>query len=287
MTGFGVGSAPSLGGKVVVEIRTVNHKYCDIKARLPREFNALESRILGRLRARIARGHVELTVRWEEVPAGRNEVRIDLPLAKAYASAYERLRQELGLAGGIDLPLLAAHNVVSVEESPSAPDELWPGLSAALDAALDACVAMREAEGRALAAELLGRCDRLRQLRAQAAAVAPRAVEEAEARLRERLAELPPGTQVDPVRVAQELVFWAERCDINEELERIDSHLVQVRDTAGQEDAIGRKLDFLCQELHREINTAGSKSQGVELTRLVVELKTELEKLREQVQNVE
>jgi uncharacterized protein (TIGR00255 family) len=287
MTGFGVGKAACLGGKISVEVRTVNHKYCDVKTRMPREFNPLESKLLSAARASIARGHVELTVRWEELPSGRNEVRVDLPLARAYVDAYERLGRDLGLAGKADLALLASHNVVSAEESPAAPDVLWPALGAALQAGLAACIAMREAEGRSLSADLLARIERLAELREDAQKLAPRAHADAESRLRERLNELSPATNVDPYRLAQELIFWAERADISEELLRIKSHLDQMRATIAGGEAIGRKLDFLCQELHREINTAGSKSQGVELTRVVVDFKTELEKLREQVQNVE
>src|SRR5262245_437126 len=164
MTGFGVGAADCLGGTVGVEIRTVNHKYCDVKTRLAREFAPLESRLLGMLRTRIARGHVEVTVRWDELPPGRRDVRVDVPLARAYQAAYSRLATELGLSGGVDLALLAAQNVVSVEENAGEPDELWPGVAGALEGALESCVAMRQMEGRALTGDLLARTSRLGEL---------------------------------------------------------------------------------------------------------------------------
>jgi uncharacterized protein (TIGR00255 family) len=287
MTGYGHGSAPCLGGKVGVEVRTVNHKYCDVKTRLPRDFNPLEPRLGSAVKARLARGHIEVSVRWEELPPGRTEVRVDLPRARAILEAFEKLRDALGLAGEVDLALLDAHDVVAVQEVPGAPEDLWPGLSAALESALDACVAMREAEGRALLADLLARCDRLDALRADAAAIAPRILADLEARLRERLAELASGVAVDPARLAQEVAFWAERADVAEELKRLESHLAQLREIALAGGPVGRKLDFLCQELNREINTLGAKSQSVEMTRIALEFKSELEKAREQIQNVE
>jgi uncharacterized protein (TIGR00255 family) len=287
MTGYGIAAAPCLGGKVAVEIRTVNHKYCDVKARLPRDFLPLESRLVNLVRAQVARGHVELSVRWEEIPPGRSAVRIDLPLARSYAEAYNRLREDLGLLDDVDLALLAGHDVVTAEESPGAPEELWPGLAAATEAALGACLAMRASEGSTLAADLKKRAERLEDLRSAAAKVAPRALAETQNRFRERIAELAQGVAVDPGRLAQELAFLCERCDVSEELKRIESHLFQMREALETGEAVGRKLDFLCQELLREINTIGSKSQNVELTQLVVEFKVELEKLREQVQNVE
>jgi uncharacterized protein (TIGR00255 family) len=287
MTGYGLGAAPCVGGKVGVEIRTVNHKYCDVKARLPRDFLPLESRVLSLVRARVARGHVELNVRWEELPPGRSAVRVDLPLARSYAEAYGRLRDDLGLPGEVDLALLAGHEVVTAQEAPGEPEELWPGLSAALAEALGACIAMRVAEGTALTADLRERAARLEGLRGAAVEIAPRALAEAQGRFRERIAELAQGVAVDPGRLAQEVAFLGERSDVSEELKRIESHLAQARQALETGEAVGRKLDFLCQELLREVNTIGSKSQTVELTRVVVEFKVELEKLREQVQNVE
>jgi uncharacterized protein (TIGR00255 family) len=287
MTGFGLGKAPCLGGELVVDVRAVNHRYCDVKVRMPREFNPLEARLLSAVRERVKRGHIEVGVRWEHLPLARRDVRADVALARAYLEAYEQLRRELGLTGTVDLMLLADHEVVTGEEEAVPAEDLWAGLSPALGAALDACVAMRESEGAALRQVLLAHCQALEALRARAAAAAPRAVAEAQARLRERVAELAQGVTVDPARLAQELALLGERADISEELGRIASHVTQVRTAIEAGGAVGRKLDFLCQELHREINTAGSKSQDVELAGLVVEFKVELEKLREQVQNVE
>lgn len=287
MTGFGLGAAPCVGGAVAAEIRSVNHKYCDLKLRVPRDFNALESRILGFIRKSINRGHVEVSVRWTELPPGRDEVRADHALAAAYVRAYEELKSKLGLSGGVDLALLAQHEVVRAEEQPRAPDDLWPGLSEALGAALKACVAMRATEGEALAADVGARAEKLAALRAEAVVVAPRVQAEGRERFLARILALSAGTPIEPARLAQEAAFLAERADVSEELARIESHLGQVRGALSARESVGRKLDFLCQELHREINTVGSKSQHVDLTRIVVDFKSELEKLREQVQNIE
>ena len=287
MTGYGTGSAPCVGGAVSVELRAVNHKYCDIKLRIPRDFNPLEPRLLSAIRAKLHRGHVEVSVRWSELPAGREHVRADLPRGKAIAEAYRGLAASLGLTPVIDLSLLAHHNVVEAEETARAPEDLWPGLSAALKVALQACVGMREVEGAALQAALQTHLQRLSNWRAAAAELAPRAQAENCARFKERLHALCADVGADPTRVAQEAAFLAERIDVTEELARLESHLAQVTTTLADGEGVGRKLDFLCQELHREINTVGSKAQHVELTRLVVDFKAELDKLREQVQNVE
>ena len=287
MTGYGTGSAPCVGGVVAAEVRTVNHKYCDVKLRMPRDFNPIEARILTLVRGRLLRGHAEVSLRWSETPPGRDAVRADIGLAKAYARAYEDLKTQLGLGGGVDLALLAQHGIVEAQESSHTPDDLWPGISKALGSALDACVAMREIEGDALAADVRARAAGLAALREDAVVVAPRVQAEGRERFKERIAVLALGTPIDPTRLAQEAAFLAERADVSEELSRLQSHLHQLGATLGAKESIGRKLDFLCQELHREINTVGSKSQHVELTRIVVDFKSELEKLREQVQNIE
>lgn len=287
MTGYGKGSAPCAEGVISIEVRAVNHKYCDIKLRMPRDFNPLESRLLSSIRTRLHRGHIEVSVRWGELPAGREHVRTDMARAQAVAQAYRGLATALGVPPEIDLALLAQHGVVEAEEIARAPEELWPGLSAALHQALDGCIHMRDMEGAALHALLETHVDRLSTWRDRAAELAPRAQAENCARYKERLATLCEGVSIDAARLAQEAAFLAERVDITEELARLQSHLAQVSATLEGGEGVGRKLDFLCQELHREINTVGSKAQHIELTRLVVDFKAELDKLREQVQNVE
>jgi uncharacterized protein (TIGR00255 family) len=286
MTGYGRGVAGCLGGAVAAEVRSVNHKFCDVKLRIPRDFHPLESRIASAVRARLTRGHIEVSLRWSEAPPGREHVRADLDLARSVVDAYRSIGNAFGIGSSIDLALLAQHGVVEATEPSHAPDALWAGMSEALVQALDGCVAMREAEGAALARDLVERVEHLSRLRSQAANIAPRIHAETRDRFRERLQNLAEG-MIDPARLAQEAAFLSERTDVSEELARLASHLEQFQRSMAAGEGVGRKLDFLCQELHREINTVGSKSQHVELTRIAVDFKSELEKLREQVQNIE
>ncbi len=287
MTGFGAGRGVAGGEEIDVEVKSVNHKYCEVKVRLPRELAVLELEVTRTVKDRLARGGVEVMARRAgggACPAPR----VDLALAEAYARAFAELRDRLGLAGAVTLADVAgAEGVVRLDERQVDLEAARGALAAGLARALDALVAMRRREGEALACDLEGRLAVVEALASRVTEVAPRVVEHHRARLAERIEELTRGIPLDPARLAQEVALFADRADVTEEITRLRSHVAQARALLSGGDPAGRKLDFLVQEMHREANTIGSKSQNVDAAGIVVALKAEIERMREQVQNVE
>lgn len=290
MTGYGRGEASDdLVGRMVVEAKAINHRFSEVVIRAPRQVNQLEEALRKQVQARVARGRVDLFVTWERSGATGRRVKVDKALAVAYHNALKELGEAIGSNGEISGETLARlPDVISVEDDEISASQLAPVLEQAAVQALDNLVAMREREGGALAADLQARLDEIERLAGEVTGRAPQVVQEYRTRLSKRLEELlPQGSAVDPIRLAQEVALFADRCDIAEELQRLGSHLSQFRGALMSEGAIGRKLDFLTQEIGREINTVGSKANDAEITTLVVAAKTELEKIREQVQNIE
>lgn len=287
MTGFGAGRGAAGDEEIAVEVRAVNHKYCEVKARLPRELGALEVEVARVVKERLARGGVEVTAR-RAGNHGAVAPRVDAHLAEAYARAFAELQARLSLPGSATLAdVLAADGVIRLEERELDVDAAREALLRGLERALDALVAMREEEGAALARDLSARLDQVEAIVARVQARVPRSVEHHRARLEARIAELTRGMPLDPARLAQEVALFADRVDVTEEITRLGSHVAQVRGLLAGREPAGRKLDFIVQEMHREANTIGSKSQSAEIVSEVVALKAEIERMREQVQNVE
>ena len=287
MTGFGSGRAASGAEAVDVEIRSVNHKFCEVKVRLPRELAALELELARLVKERLARGGVEVSVR-RSGGQGTLAPRVDAALAADYARAFGELQAQLGLQGGLTLAdVLAAEGVVRLEERPPDLEAGRAAATGALAAALDALSVMRAREGEALARDLSARLDTIEQAVARVETLAPQSIEHYRARLGERLQDVARGFVPDPARLAQEVALFADRMDVSEEITRLRSHVAQTRGLMAGSEPAGRKMEFLVQEMHREANTIGSKSQSAEIASLVVGLKAEVERMREQVQNVE
>ncbi|MFT3915528.1 MAG: YicC/YloC family endoribonuclease [Anaeromyxobacteraceae bacterium] len=287
MTGFGAGRASASGEDIDVEVRSVNHKFCEVKARLPRELSALEVDVVRAVKDRLARGGVEVAVR-RGGAAASFAPRVDAALAESYARAFAEIQARLSLPGHVTLSeIIAADGVVRLEEREVDVDGAREALRRALATALEALVAMRAREGEALSRDLASRLDVVDAAVVRIDELVPRSVEHHRARLAERVAELARGVTVDPARLAQEVALFADRTDVTEEVTRLRSHLGQARALLGSAEPAGRKLDFIVQEMHREANTIGSKSQSAEIAGLVVTLKAEIERMREQVQNVE
>ncbi len=287
MTGFGAGRGGASGEEIDVEVRSVNHKYCEVKARLPRELYALEQDVVRAVKDRLARGGVEVSVR--RASAGGAVVpQVDVALAEAYARAFAEVQARVGLPGTVTVAdVLAAEGVIRLAERAVDVEAAGVAVRAALGGALDALVAMRAREGEALARDLSARLDAVEAAVARVAELSPQVVEQQRKRLAERVAELTGGIPLDPARLVQEVALFADRTDVAEEITRLRSHVAQVRALLRVAEPAGRKLDFLVQEMHREVNTIGSKSQNAELASIVVGLKAEIERMREQVQNVE
>lgn len=288
MTGFGRGESAGDPGRIVMEIKAVNHRFSEVVFRMPRQFNALEDAARKLVQGRVSRGRMDLFISWEAAAKARG-VKVDKELAIAYHSALKELAGEIGSKSELSLDTLARlPDVITVAEDQATADELWPLFESALLQALDGLMEMREREGAGLVADLEARLGALAAFGDTVADRAPMVVDEYRSRLARRLEELlPQGSGVDPQRLAQEVAIFADRADISEELQRLRSHLEQFRQTLTETDSIGRKLDFLVQEIGREINTIGSKANDATITSRVVEAKGELEKIREQVQNIE
>lgn len=290
MTGFGRAEVSTALCSVTVEARSVNHRHLDPSIRLPRPLASFEPNVRRALGQRLERGRVDLNVQLGPGTGGASQrIVVDSALAREYAERAHALAAELGLGGGAALEwLLARPGVIRTEEpEPAEGDALWPVLDAALGRALDALVEQRTTEGaalvaalRALAAELARHVDAL-ALRAPAGAA------RREQRLRERLTSLLEGANLDEGRILTEAALWAERSDVAEELARLRSHLDQLGAILDKGGAVGRPLDFLLQELNREVNTVASKADDIELSQTAIAAKGVLEKMREQVQNLE
>jgi uncharacterized protein (TIGR00255 family) len=287
MTGFGAGRGSSDGEEIDVEVRSVNHKYCEVKTRLPRELASLEVDVARVVKERLARGGVEISAR-RAGNHGTLAPRVDAHLAEAYARAFAEIQARLALPGTPTLAdVIAADGVIRLEERELDGDAARAALMRGLDRALDALVGMREREGGALVRDLEARLAQVETLVSRIQELVPRSIEHHRTRLEERIAELTRGIPLDPSRLAQEVALFADRTDVTEEITRLGSHVAQARSLLGGKEPAGRKLDFIVQEMHREANTIGSKSQSAEIVGSVVALKAEIERMREQVQNVE
>jgi uncharacterized protein (TIGR00255 family) len=288
MTGYGKGEVTGEFGRISVEIRSVNHRYGEIYVKLPRTLLQYELEVRKVVAERLKRGKIEAFVQLDGRSGEAGNPTVNLAMARSYYTAFNELREALALAEPVTLDLLIAQKDVLTAREEVVPDEaVATALHDALASALDNVVKMRSEEGDALYGELHGRMTALLALVGRVAARAPLVVKTGAEKLQERLAKLLTDGTIDESRLAQEVAILADRSDITEELVRLQSHQKQFFATLALDEPVGRKLDFLLQEVNREVNTIGSKANDGEIAMLVVELKAELEKIREQVQNIE
>ena len=288
MTGYGKGESAYAGGRIIVEVRSVNHRYGEISVKLPRSLMPFENEIKKRVAERLNRGKIDVFIQME--CAGALGVpTANLPLARSYYRAFSAIREALGLSDEVGLALVASQrDVITVAaEAEAAPEEIPAELLQALDEALSRVDEMRLFEGASLAVDFEKRRGLLHEQIGRVSARAPSVVAEYAARLKERILVLCAESGLPEERIALEVALLADKCDITEELVRLESHLRQFDETLERSEPVGRKLDFLLQEINREVNTIGSKANDAEIAACVVELKGELEKIREQVQNIE
>ena len=290
MTGYGRGEYSEEGLRAIVELRSVNYRFLDVQAKVPREWMAIEPLLAGLARERLGRGRVELFVRREDQGRRRADVQVDLELAGAIRSEAARMAVDLGLADDLTTAqLIALPGVLVTREPETEVAEESAVVQRALSNALDALVQMRQEEGSRLAEDVASRLDEVEELRTriqERAAEVPVAIK---ARVERRVGDLLAGSSMepDPNRLAQEAAILGDKAAVDEELTRLASHVAQARQLLLADEPVGRKLDFLVQELNREANTIGSKSAETTISMLVVELKSVIEKIREQVANIE
>jgi len=287
MTGFGSAEGKVLGGRLSIEIRSVNHRYFNPQLKLPFELGGVEGPLRERLRQLLERGHVTVSARWIEAPQREAAVAVDLARARQLVAAAKELKKRLKLKGEVDLAFVARQpDVLNAHQDGSAPAQ-WSEVEPIAERAVQELLGMRAREGAALAAELGGRLGALEQAAGTIEQRAPERLTAELARLKKAVAELAAGVQIDEQRLALEVALMADRVDITEELVRLRTHLAACRTALATDGAVGKQLGFLAQELLREVNTIGSKANDAGIAQTVIAMKGELEKLREQLDNLE
>ena len=287
MTGFGAAEGPVAGRRLRVEIRTVNHRYFNLSAKLPSDLTPLEGELRERLRRDFDRGHLSVLARWTEGAESGTGFAVDLDRARAVAARLREMQAALGLGGEVTIELVARQPDVLTSGTNGAGEVGWSEVEPVVAKAGAECRAMRAREGEALVAELRHRLDLLQRAAEGIAARAPERLVKERDRLRSAVADLLDGRAVDEQRLAQELAFLADKLDITEELVRFKAHVAAAREALGADKPVGKQLGFLAQELGREVNTMGSKAGDAEVAQLVIAMKGDLEKFREQLENLE
>ncbi len=289
MTGFGKRESLCQGAMVGVEVRSVNHRFCEIMVRLPKILSSMELELKEQVKRTCERGRVELTVTTNGGGAGSNKImQLDRAMAHRYVQGLRELQREFKLSGTVDVNVVAGfRDVFTTQEETTGSKDLPKVVEALAQRALNDLEKMRKKEGAALQKDLLQRIHTVEGRLQIVQQRIPVALQTSADRMKARVAKLLEGERVNDDRVAQEIAMLAERSDVTEELTRLQSHLAQFRSALKSKEPVGKRLDFLLQEMGREVNTIGSKANDTGISSQVVELKSELEKIREQVQNIE
>lgn len=288
MTGFGRAEGDTTFGKVIVESRSVNHRYCDINIKLPKRLSLFENRIKEIIRSQVSRGRIDVLLRLDNLGEEKVQLSVDLDLAKQYYRVLQDLKEKLQLKDEITLNLLAgSKDLITTKEESGDIEPYWQEVLPILKHSFKNMDDMKRLEGESLTKDLQQRLEHLAKELQMIKQQFPSRLKTTLARLHERLRSLLEGMEIDPSRFQQEVALLAERTDITEEIVRAESHLAQFGTLLEGNEPVGRKMDFLLQEIHREVNTVSAKANDAEISQRVVEMKSELEKIREQVQNIE
>ncbi len=288
MTGYGRAVETIDGREITVELRSVNNRYLDCTVKLPRMFSFAEDSVKNRVKAAVSRGKVDVYIGVNAVQAADVQVAVNRPVLESYLAALRQIESEYGVRDDVTVMSLARlPDVFSVEKTEEDEQKLTQDILSVAEEAIARYNAMRETEGAALEADLRSRAATILERVALVEARSPETVAEYRERLRQKMQEVLQNTAIDEGRILQEAAIYADRIAVDEETVRLRSHLAQLGDMLTKGGAIGRKLDFLLQELNRETNTIGSKCNDLELSNIVVDMKAELEKIREQTQNIE
>ncbi|MCH5345191.1 MAG: YicC family protein [Acetatifactor sp.] len=288
MTGFGRSEVAENNRKFTVEIKSVNHRYLDVNIKMPKKFNYFESSIRGELKNYISRGKVDIFISYEDFGESTSSVRYNRALAEEYLKYLRQMAEEFGLDDDVRVSTLSKYpDVLTMEEQAEDEEELWKELQKAIEGAAKMFVETRVVEGEHLRDDLINKLDEMLKLVAFIEERSPQIIAEYRKRLEDRVRELLSDTAVDEGRLLTEVTIFADKVCVDEELVRLRSHIETVKKTLIEGGSIGRKLDFLAQEMNREANTILSKSNDLEISNCGIELKTEIEKVREQIQNIE
>ena len=289
MTGFGRCEVSEGDRKFTVEMKGVNHRYLDANIRMPKKLNFFDSAIRTVLKQYVTRGKVDIFITYEDLTENQVSLKYNESLAKEYLDAFKKMEETFGLENDIRVSTVSrCPEVLTMEEQSADEDELWKGLKKALEGALKQFVETRGIEGENLKNDIIAKLDGMSEKVACIEIRSPEIVAEYRARLEEKVKELLADTQMDEGRIAAEVVIFADKICTDEEVVRLKSHIAHMKETfATEENGIGRKLDFIAQEMNREANTILSKANDIEVSNYAIDLKTEIEKVREQIQNIE
>ena len=288
MTGFGRAQRDTENLFVSVELKSVNHRYFELYSRVPRAYGFLDEKIKSYLQNRVARGKIECNVVIETADSDYAQVRVNHSLAEAYITALNELEEKYNIKNDVSVTSLSRFpDVLSVHKSEADEDAIWEAVKEVLETATDNFVAMREREGEKLREDICSRADTILEKVAFVEARSPETVKEYNEKMKQRIRELIEDTTVDEQRLLQEAAIFADKVAVDEETVRLRSHIEQLKAMFDENEAIGKKMDFLVQEINLEANTIGSKAADFEIGKTVVEIKAEVEKIREQVQNIE
>ena len=287
MTGFGRGKYENEGRTYTIEIKAVNHKYSDISIKMPRFFNSLEDAIRKKISSVISRGKIDVYITFENYSAKGTNIRLNKELAKTYIDELKALAEETGIQNNINVMELAKFPEVLKLDEDSQEEIIGKELNIALEEALEKFIQMKEIEGAKLVEDIEKRIENVQTKVEEISNYSSKLIQEYIVRLEARVKELLNTDIVDENRLAQEIVIYSDKCSIEEELTRLRSHIAQFKRLLKETSPIGKKFDFLVQEMNRETNTIGSKANCLEITNRVIDIKTELENIREQIQNIE
>ena len=289
MTGFGRAEAQDEQHKFTVEIKSVNHRYLDFNIKMPKKLSFFDSAIRTLLKEYMLRGKVDIFITYEDLTENQVALKYNESLAKEYLDAFKKMEETFGLENDIRVSTVSrCPEVLTMEEQSADEDELWKGLKKALEGALKQFVETRGIEGENLKNDIIAKLDGMSEKVACIEVRSPEIVAEYRAKLEEKVKELLADTQMDEGRIAAEVVIFADKICTDEEVVRLKSHIAHMKETfATEENGIGRKLDFIAQEMNREANTILSKANDIEVSNYAIDLKTEIEKVREQIQNIE
>lgn len=289
MTGFGRCEVQDESRKFTVEMKSVNHRYLDANIRMPKKLNFFETAIRSLLKQSVQRGKVDIFITYEDLSEQQVSLKYNEVLAAEYLSYFEKMQEKFSLENDIRVSTLSRYpEVLTMEEQAVDEEELWKGLKKALDGAIRQFVETRTSEGEHLREDLIEKLDNMLKLVGCIEERSPQIIAEYRDKLETKVKELLADTQIEDSRIAAEVVIFADKICTDEEVVRLRSHIVQMKDTLVSDDSgIGRKLDFIAQEMNREANTILSKANDLEISNIGIELKTEIEKVREQIQNIE
>ncbi len=290
MTGFGRGEFSNEAFDVTLEIKSVNNRYCDIIVKMPKKLNVFEDRIKNKIKTKLSRGRIDVYINLEEKAYDNYEVLPNFEILDKYVKTYQEIQQRYGLKEELSLSLLTRISEgINVSYLERGEDEFWMSIEPALEIAITKILEMRAQEGLQLKNDIFTKIDSIKTKLVQIERYAPKIIEAYRLKTRDRIAELllQMNAEIDEMRLANEIALYADKTNINEEIVRIYSHLDQMHQILSLDEPVGRKLDFLVQELNREINTIGSKSPDIDVSNLVIDLKSDIEQIREQIQNIE